>query len=322
MASQRQESQVSKTTQSENPSGEKKAKGHQKRLMVTLGLTLAIFVAEVVGAVLTGSLALLVDCGHMLTDVAVLTASTVTAILMQRKPNKERTWGWLRLEPITAGLGALVLLGVGIYAIVEAVMRLTGAAPDDVSDFGLLLGFGILGLACNIASAFILSGQHNDNMNMKAAFLEVINDALGSVAVVLSAIIMLVTGWKGFDALAGGVIAIMIIPRAFTLIRNAVKVLLEETPDGLDLDEVRKHMKSVDHVVDVHDVHASTVATGMPILTAHVVVEPGLTMAQGADILHQLHTCLTEHFSVSIPHTTFQLEPQGFSKSQNEEIHR
>ncbi|WP_237743155.1 cation diffusion facilitator family transporter [Bifidobacterium bohemicum] len=290
--------------------------------MISLCMTLTIFVAEVVGALMTGSLALLVDCGHMLTDVAVLATSTVTAILMRRRPSKKRTWGWLRLEPITAGLGALVLLGVGVYALVEAAMRLTGAVPEDVTDFGLLLGFGVLGLACNIASAFVLSGRHNDNMNMKAAFLEVVNDALGSVAVVSSAIIMLATGWRGFDAVAGGVIALMIIPRACVLIRNAVRVLLEQTPEGLDLDRVREHMLGVEHVVGVHDIHASTVSTGMPILTAHVVVERNLSMAQAAQILTQLHECLVRHFDVSVPHTTFQLEPQGFEIEQGEPAHQ
>lgn len=304
------------------PEGQGKAKEHQTRLMVTLGLTLTIFAVEVVGAVITGSLALLVDCAHMLTDVAVLTASTITAVLMRRKPNKERTWGWARLEPITAGLGALILMAVGVYALVEAVLRLAGFSRDEVQSVGMLLGFGVLGLVFNVISVFVLSGQHKDNMNMRAAFLETMNDALGSFTVVISAIVIMTTGWHGFDALAGAVIALLIVPRAFVLMKNAVKVLLEETPEGLDLDEVRNHMKSVDHVIDVHDVHASTVATGMPILTAHVVVEPGLTMEQGADILHRLHTCLTEHFSVSIPHTTFQLEPLGFSQAQSEEIHR
>ncbi|WEV53701.1 cation diffusion facilitator family transporter [Bifidobacterium sp. ESL0704] len=290
--------------------------------MVTVGLTLTIFVVEVIGAAITGSLALLVDCAHMLTDVAVLTASTITAVLMRRKPDKERTWGWARLEPITAGLGALILMAVGVYALVEAVLRLAGVSGDEVQNVGMLLGFGILGLVFNVISVLVLSGQHKDNMNMRAAFLETMNDALGSCTVVISAIVIMTTGWHGFDALAGAVIALLIVPRAFVLMKNAVKVLLEETPEGLDLDEVRNHMKSVDHVIDVHDVHASTVATGMPILTAHVVVEPGLTMEQGADILRHLHTCLTDHFSVSIPHTTFQLEPQGFSRSQSEEIHR
>lgn len=307
---------------SQDVSGDSKAKGHQTRLMITLGLTLTIFLVEVIGAVITGSLALLVDCAHMLTDVAVLAASTITAVLMRRKPNNERTWGWARLEPITAGLGALVLMIVGVYALVEAVLRLAGRADGEVQSVGMLLGFGILGLLCNVASVLILSGQHKDNMNMRAAFLETMNDALGSLSVVVSAVVMMVSGWDGFDAVAGAFIAILIMPRSFKLMKGAVKVLLEETPEGLDLDEVRRHMESVEHVVAVHDVHASTVATGMPILTAHVVVKPGLTMEQGAQILKQLHSCLAGHFAVSIPHTTFQLEPEGFDAEPHDQVHR
>ena len=156
---------------------------HQKRLMMSLGLTSTVFIAEVVSAIVTGSLALLVDAGHMLTDMSVLIASTVTAVLMQRKPSNKRTWGWARLEVLTAAVGALVLLIVGIYALVEAGMRLFGGAADEVHDVRLLLFMGILGLAANVGSIFILAGQSEDNMNMKAAFLEVMNDALGSVAV-------------------------------------------------------------------------------------------------------------------------------------------
>lgn len=185
---------------------------HQKRLMMSLGLTSTVFIAEVVSAIVTGSLALLVDAGHMLTDMSVLIASTVTAVLMQRKPSNKRTWGWARLEVLTAAVGALVLLIVGIYALVEAGMRLFGGAADEVHDVRLLLFMGILGLAANVGSIFILAGQSEDNMNMKAAFLEVMNDALGSVAVIVSAIVLISTGWAGFDAVAGGIIALMMIP--------------------------------------------------------------------------------------------------------------
>lgn len=131
---------------------------HQKRLMMSLGLTSTVFIAEVVSAIVTGSLALLVDAGHMLTDMSVLIASTVTAVLMQRKPSNKRTWGWARLEVLTAAVGALVLLIVGIYALVEAGMRLFGGAADEVHDVRLLLFMGILGLAANVGSIFILAG--------------------------------------------------------------------------------------------------------------------------------------------------------------------
>ena len=287
---------------------------HQKRLMMSLGLTSTVFIAEVVSAIVTGSLALLVDAGHMLTDMSVLIASTVTAVLMQRKPSNKRTWGWARLEVLTAAVGALVLLIVGIYALVEAGMRLFGGAADEVHDVRLLLFMGILGLAANVGSIFILAGQSEDNMNMKAAFLEVMNDALGSVAVIVSAIVLISTGWAG-------IIALMMIPRAFVLLRNAVRVLLEETPQELDLDEVREHLEQVPHVVAVHDLHASTVSTGMPVVMAHVVVERGLTMDDAADILSQLQNCLREHFPVSVPHTTFQLEPEGYDSDSRKELH-
>lgn len=295
--------------------------GHQRRLLATLSLTGSVFLAEVVGAAVTGSLALLVDAGHMLTDMSVLVASAVTAMLMRRAPNGRRTWGWARLEVITAAGGALVLLVVGVYALTEAGMRLFGGAGDGIRDVGLLLGFGILGLAANIGSIAILASGRDDNMNMRAAFLEVMNDALGSVAVVVSAVVMMTVGWRGFDAVAGGLIALMMIPRAVRLLANAIKVLLEEAPEGLDVDAVREHLAGVEGVRAVHDLHAITVSTGMPVLMAHVVVSPDLTMREAADILAQLQACLREHFPVSVPHTTFQLEPEGYTSPSAQELH-
>lgn len=312
---------IHRSTPAESTAGGDAA-AHQRRLLMTMALTGTVFIAEVVGAIVTGSLALLVDAGHMLTDLSVLVASTITAVLMRRKPSERRTWGWARLEVVTAAGGAAVLFIVGVYALVEAGMRLFGGADEGVHDIRLLLGFGILGLAANLGSIGILATQRSDNMNMRAAFLEVFNDALGSIAVVISAVVMMSTGWHGFDAVAGGVIALLMIPRAVKLLRDAVRVLLEETPEGLDLEEVRRHLESVPHVVAVHDIHASTVATGMPMFMAHVVVEPGLTMEQGAQILRRLQDCLREHFPVSISHTTFQLEPEGYTTPSATELHR
>lgn len=297
-------------------------RSHQHRLILTLSLTSIVFIAEVVGSFLTNSLSLLIDAGHMLTDISVLVASTVTAILMQRRPNGKRTWGWARLEVITAAAGALVLLFVGVYALVEAGMRLFGNGHDGIHDVNQLLFFGLLGLAANVGSIVILVSRSHDNMNMRAAFLEVMNDALGSVAVVISAIVMMSTRWTGFDAVAGGIIAILMIPRALKLLKNAIKVLLEQTPEGLDLDLVRKHLEGVKHVIAVHDLHASTVSTGMPIFMAHVVVEKNLTIEQCAQILSQLQDCLREHFPVSVSHTTFQLEPEGYTTPSSSEHHQ
>ena len=293
---------------------------HRRQLLTTLALTGSVFVAEVVGALVTRSLALLVDAGHMMTDMAVLIASTVTAVLMERRPTNRRTWGWSRLEVITAAGGALVLLAVGIYAIVEAVLRLLSPGRDQVQQRGLLLFFGILGLAANVGSILVLASGHKDNLNMRAAFLEVVNDALGSVAVLISAVVMMVTGWAGFDAVAGGVIALLMIPRAIKLLASSVSVLLEETPADLDMAKVRKHLEGVPGVLEVHDLHANSVSTGLPQLTAHVIVRQGTSPVENERILTSMQRCLRDHFPVSIEHTTFQIEQQGHRDSSGEHL--
>ena len=293
---------------------------HRRQLLTTLALTGSVFVAEVVGALVTRSLALLVDAGHMMTDMAVLIASTVTAVLMERRPTDRRTWGWSRLEVITAAGGALVLLAVGIYAIVEAVLRLWSPGRDQVHQQGLLLFFGILGLAANVGSILVLASGHKDNLNMRAAFLEVVNDALGSVAVLISAVVMMLTGWAGFDAVAGGLIALLMIPRAIKLLASSVSVLLEETPADLDMAKVRKHLEDVPGVLEVHDLHANSVSTGLPQLTAHVIVPKGTTAVENERILTSMQRCLRDHFPVSVEHTTFQIEPQGHRDSSGEHL--
>ena len=293
---------------------------HRRQLLTTLALTGSVFVAEVVGALVTRSLALLVDAGHMMTDMAVLIASTVTAVLMERRPTNRRTWGWSRLEVITAAGGALVLLAVGIYAIVEAVLRLWSPGRDQVHQQGLLLFFGLLGLAANVGSILVLASGHKDNLNMRAAFLEVVNDALGSVAVLVSAVVMMVTGWAGFDAVAGGVIALLMIPRAIKLLASSVSVLLEETPADLDMAKVRKHLEGVPGVLEVHDLHANSVSTGLPQLTAHVIVRQGTSPVENERILTSMQRCLRDHFPVSVEHTTFQIEQQGHRDSSGEHL--
>ncbi|MFT8356128.1 cation diffusion facilitator family transporter [Bifidobacterium aquikefiri] len=300
---------------------EQQSRAHQRTLTLTLGLTFTVFIAELVGVVLTGSLALLVDVGHMLTDVSVLIASTITAALMRRRPTESRTWGWARLEVITAAAGSTILLLVGIYALIEAVLRLTGVEEAQVRDTQLMLLFGLIGLLANVGSLVILRSSHNDNLNMRTAFLEVMNDALGSVGVIAAALVVLYTGWADADALAGGVIALLMIPRALRLISKSLKVLLEETPHGLDLKAVRNHLDRVPGVVAVHDLHASTVATGMTQLSAHIVVNSNLSDTQRAEILRSMQVCLRTHFPVSIDHTTFQIEPEGYEQRYESTLH-
>lgn len=302
---------------------EQVSRDHVRRLSWSLAFDLIVFIAEVVGAIMTRSLALVVDCAHMLTDLAVMTASIITAVLMARKPTRRRTWGWDRLEVLTGGASAAVLMAVGVYALIEAVRRLF-FVPDTVSDVPLLAGFGVLGLAANVLSLIMLTARRKDNLNMRAAFLEVCNDALGSVAVLIGAVVILVTGWTGADAVAGALIAILIFPRAGKILVSSVKVLLIEVPSAIDPAEVRRHLEGVPGVVSVHDLHIGTVRTGLVTMTAHVTVRRGLSQDDQQHVLEAMQECVRTHFPISIEHSTFQLEPEGYQrieKREGEDIH-
>ncbi len=280
----------------------------RNRLLIAFSITLSVFVVEVIGSIITGSLALLVDAGHMLTDVIGLAVAVTAAQLMNRPPSDRHTWGLRRAEVLAALAQAALLLAVGIFALVEGVRRLF--EPPEIAS-GSLLFFGLVGLVANIASLLVLMGGRKRNLNMRAAFLEVFNDALGSVGVIASAILIATLGWYQADAVAGILIALLIIPRTFILLRASGSVLLESTPPGLELGDVRRHILGLPHVVDVHDLHASQVSTDLPTLTAHVVVDDTLTPDQSAQLLRELQECVAEHFPVSIEHSTFQIEPQS-----------
>jgi cobalt-zinc-cadmium efflux system protein len=212
---------------------------------------------------------------------------------------------------LAAAAQALVLLAVGVYAIITGVARFF--APPEVPGDSLLV-FGIIGLAGNIASIAVLLGSRNANLNLRAAFLEVVNDALGSVAVIISAIVIRTTGWTPIDTLAGLLIAALIVPRAVVILRRSVRVLMEAVPAGLDLDALRDHLQGNPHVVRVHDLHVTTIGTGLPVLTAHLEVHDRcLDSAHSATVLRDLQDCVREHFEVRIEHCTFQLEPHGFA---------
>ncbi len=278
--------------------------GHRGRLALVLGLTCVVLVVQVVGAVLTGSLALLADAGHLLTDVFGLTLAVVAAVLSRRPVSDQRTWGFRRAEVLAAAAQAAVLLAVGVFVLVEGVRRLV--SPPDVMSGGMLV-FGAIGLAANLVGIAILLGTRTADLNLRAAFLEVVNDALGSVAVLIAAAVIATTGWLRADAVASLVIGALIVPRTLLLLRDSVDVLLESTPRDLDLGAVRKHLMAVPHVRDVHDLHASQVATGLPVLTAHVVVDDSCFHdGHLASMLDDLQRCLAADFAVE--HSTFQLE--------------
>ena len=281
------------------------------RLLVALCLSATVLVAEIVTALLTGSLALLADAGHMLTDVAGL-ATALTAAHLSTHPATDRsTWGMRRAEVIGAALQAGALAVVGVFVAFKAVHNLLAPPPVEASG---MLAMGVIGLAANVLALLVLSrgrghDGHGENLNMRAAFLEVVNDALGSVGVIVAAAVAR-TGWTRADAVASLLIAVLILPRAVTLLRSALGVLMDFTPRELDLAQVRSHMLGIDHIEEVHDLHAWTVASGMPVLTAHVVVrDECLRDGHTEEILDRLQGCVAEHFPVKIQHATLQLEP-------------
>lgn len=284
----------------------------RRRLNVVLAITIAVLAAQVTGAVVSGSLALLTDTGHALTDAVGLGLALAATVLAARPPTARRTWGYLRAEVLAAGAQATVLLAVGGFVLVEAVRRLI--EPPVVASQAMAL-FGAVGLAGNLACLAVLAGGRQRSLNLRAAFLEVLNDALGSAAVVGSALLIAVTGWTRLDAVASLLIAAMIVPRTVILLRETLSVLLESTPPGLDLDSVRNHVLGVDHVVGVHDVHATLVATGLPVLTAHVVVND-VCFHNGhvPPLLDALQGCLAGHFDID--HSTFQIEPLSHAERE------
>jgi cobalt-zinc-cadmium efflux system protein len=286
------------------------------RLAIALGISVTILLAEVVGAVITGSLALIVDAGHLLTDAGGLAVALAATSLSRRPPTSRRTWGYGRAEVLAATAQAAVLLAVGLFVLVEGIQRLITPAP--IASKSLVV-FGIVGLVGNIAALLVLRSSRRANFNLRAAFLEVTGDALGSLAVIVAAIVISATGWTRADAVAALLIGAFILPRSLLLLRDTVNVLLESTPRGLDLGSVRKHLLEQPHVRAVHDLHATQIATGLPVLTAHVVVDDECFYdGHASQILDELQACVAEHFSVAIEHSTFQLERAAHGDHEHE----
>jgi cobalt-zinc-cadmium efflux system protein len=282
---------------------------HRGRLAVVLALTGAVFVVEVVGALLSGSLALLADAAHMATDALGIGMALGAVTLAQRPARGRRTFGWQRIEVLAAVANGLLLVGVGGYVVVEAVRRI-GDPPDIHS--GWMLGVATLGLVVNLTSLGLLRAGQGESLNTRGAYLEVLGDALGSLAVIAAAAVIAVTGWTAADVVASFVVGALVLPRAWTLLREALDVLLEAAPRGVDLAQVRAHVLGVAGVLDVHDLHAWTITSGLPVLSAHVVVsEEVLADGHGGRVLDALCHCLGDHFDLE--HCTFQLESAGHS---------
>ena len=280
---------------------------HRNRLFGVLAITVSIMVAEVIGGLISGSLALLADAGHMLTDAAGVGLALLAATFAARPATPGRTFGYMRFEILAAVINALLLFGVAGYVLIEAARRFS--EPPEVST-GLMLTVATVGLVANAGSLLILRGGQQSSLNLRGAYLEVLGDLLGSAAVIVAAIVIRLTGFTQADAIASVAIGLMILPRTWALLREAVDVLLEATPKGVDLAEVRQHINETPGVLEVHDLHAWTITSGLPVLSAHIVVtDDALADGGGGVVLDQLGQCLAGHFDVE--HCTFQLEAPG-----------
>ena len=253
-----------------------------------------------VGGLLAGSLALLADAGHNFTDVAGIGLALLAIRMGGRPATGERTFGYLRLEILAAVINAVLLFGIAALVLFEGIQRL--ADPPAVTT-GLMLVVALVGLTGNAVTLWLLHDGQRESLNLRGAYLEVLGDLAGSVAVVVAAVLIAITGWQQIDALAAIGIGLLILPRTWRLLRDSVDVLLEATPKGVDLDAVRAHILAAPGVADVHDLHAWTITSGMNVVSAHVVLGPE---ADPPAVLDELCQCLSGDFDIE--HSTFQLE--------------
>ncbi|MET9360091.1 cation diffusion facilitator family transporter [Streptomyces sp. NPDC006632] len=283
---------------------------YRKRLLWTIGISASITLIQVVGALLSGSLALLADAAHSLTDAVGVSLALGAITLAQRAPTPRRTFGFYRVEIFSAVLNALLLAAIFVWVLWSAVRRFS--EPVEVKG-GLMFVVAVGGLVANLVGLWLLKDAKDKSLNLRGAYLEVLGDALGSVAVIVGGLVILFTGWQAADPIASIVIGLLIVPRTYGLLRDALHVLMEATPQDMDLAEVRRHLLAEPGVVDVHDLHGWTVTSGMPVLTAHVVVREAVLDGGYGALLTRLQACVGDHFDVA--HSTIQLEPEGHSEA-------
>jgi cobalt-zinc-cadmium efflux system protein len=288
------------------------------RLWVVLLVTLSVAVIELVGALLSGSLALLADAGHMFTDTAGIVVALSASYVATIPASPRRTFGFHRAEILAALINAIVLLGLCGYLVFTGVRRLL--EPVDVEATQMLV-FACVGLLANLVSIALLATRRRESLNMRGAFLEVLSDALGSVAAIVAGLVILATGFNRADSIASLLIAALVLPRAWSLLREGVGVLLESAPRGVDMDLVRTHLAGAEGVTDVHDLHAWSITSGMPALSAHVTVTDDALESRGVgEILDELSDCVASHFGID--HATFQVEPESHRDHEPGEAHR
>ncbi|HEX7833931.1 MAG TPA: cation diffusion facilitator family transporter [Pseudolysinimonas sp.] len=295
------------------------AAGNRARLAIALAIVVGVLLVEVVGALISGSLALLADAGHMSSDAIGLLVALVATGVASRPATDRHTFGFQRVEVLAALVNGVLLTVVAVSVAVEGIRRLTSPGDVHVQAVPMLVVAGI-GLLANVAAMLVLRGGDRRSLNMRGAYLEVVGDLLGSVAALGAAAIILLTGFAQADAVASLLIAAIIVPRAFLLLRDVVRVLTESVPRETDVEQIRQHLLETTGVVAVHDVHVWAITSGQPVFTAHVECDPAVfEKGETGAMLERLGECLKGHFDVE--HSTFQLEPAGHADSE-EHAHR
>lgn len=291
----------------------------RSRLAIALAIIGSVLVVEILGAWLSGSLALLADAGHMASDAIGLVVALIASVWATRPATDRHTFGFRRVEVLAALFNGLLLTVVAVVVAIEAIRRLTETDPHAPAGIPMLIVAGI-GLVANVVAYLVLRGGDRTSMNMRGATLEVIGDMFGSIAAVVAGIVLLTTGFAQADAIASLLIAAFIVPRAALLLRDVVRVLTESAPRDTDVTLIREHLLETPEVVAVHDVHVWAITSGAPVFSAHVECEEAV-FAQGRTgaMLEQLGECLKGHFDVE--HSTFQLEPAGHAERE-EHAHR
>lgn len=276
---------------------------HRRALTVTFALTFTYFLVEVAGGLLTNSLALLADAAHMLTDVGGLALALFAMWFAQRPANAEKTYGYYRVEILAALANAVVLFFISFYILYEAYRRFQ--EPPEVNSLPMLAVAGI-GLAVNLVGIYNLRSGSKESLNVQGAFLEVVSDMLGSVGVIVAGLIMFFTGWYYADPIFSVLIGLFVLPRTWTLMKQAVNVLLESTPAHINLKSVEDAMLSTPGVAAVHDLHVWAITSGMDALSAHIVLTEGKSLEDRQKILDAVNAQLKEKFGIA--HATIQID--------------
>ena len=286
---------------------------HRKRLVAVLSITLAVVLVQVIGAALSGSLALLADAGHMLSDAAGVFIALLAAWIAARPASDQRTYGYQRAEVLAALANALILMVIAVVIFTEAIRRI-GSAPEVQTD--IMLYAAVLGAVANLVSLLILRRRRRKASTSAAPTWRCWATCWGPSPSSPRPWSSCSPAIQAADTIASALIALMILPRAWHLLRDVVDVLLEATPKGVEVQMIREHILSVAGVVAVHDIHIWTITSGVPVFSAHVVVEDAVLSARGADqVLDKLTTCLGSHFDTE--HCTFQLEPASHSEHES-----